>query len=75
MKAIQFTIDEALLGRLDSEPEVASDGRSAVLRRAILHYLEKRQRERIGRAYRKGYAQQPPSELSDWDEEGVWPNE
>ena len=79
MKAIQFTIEEALLERLDADPEVQEDGRSAVLRRAIKAYLKNRRQQQIARAYREGYGNTPadelPSELQGWTDEGVWPNE
>ena len=41
MKAMQMTIDEQLLARLDADDEVRRDGRSAVIRRAIDAYLRR----------------------------------
>ncbi len=42
MKSIGVTIDETLLERLDEQPEVREQGRSAVLRRAVADYLAAR---------------------------------
>jgi metal-responsive CopG/Arc/MetJ family transcriptional regulator len=77
MKAIQITVDEALLARLDADPEVERSGRSAVIRRAVDAYLRRRRTHQIDEAYRKGYRK--PSglgpEWKGWTEEGVWPEE
>ena len=76
MKAIQVTIEERLLKRLDADDEVKRDGRSAVLRRAVTEYLRKKRRGAIADAYRRGYGV-PPSEsdLTGWSDEGIWPEE
>lgn len=58
MKAIQITVDEELLVRLDADPEVRELGRSAVVRRAVDAYLRQRRRREIGEAYRKAYGSQ-----------------
>jgi len=47
MKAIQVTLDDDLLARLDRDEEVQRDGRSAVLRRAAELYLRKRRASAI----------------------------
>lgn len=75
MKAIQITVDEALLLRMDADPEVKALGRSAVCRRTIDAYLRNRRKRDIADAYRRAYG---PSrgvdpEWSGWPEEGVWP--
>lgn len=75
MKAIQITIDESLLARLDDDPEVKRDGRSAVLRRAAAEYLRRRRDRAIAEAYRGGYSKAPADELADWAREGSWPDE
>jgi metal-responsive CopG/Arc/MetJ family transcriptional regulator len=66
MRAIQVMMDEALLQRLDSDPEVGRRGRSAVLREAVAEYLRRRDEARLAEAYRRAYTEQPPDEFSDW---------
>ena len=77
MKAVQITLDEELLAKLDTDPEVRRDGRSAVLRRAAREYLARRQREVIARQYQEAYAapDAPGDELDGWEDEGEWPGE
>jgi metal-responsive CopG/Arc/MetJ family transcriptional regulator len=47
MKAIQVTLDEEFLAKLDADEEVRCDGRSAVLRRAAEQYLRRRRHRAI----------------------------
>jgi len=75
MKAIQITVDERLLARLDRDPEVKRSGRSAVFRRLVEDYLRQRRRAEIAAAYKKGYTRFPPDEFKGWADEGVWPEE
>ena len=53
------------------------EGRSAVLRRAVAEYLEKRRRLEIRERYREAYGdgQGLGVEYSGWEGEGVWPDE
>lgn len=75
MKAIQITLDEDLLARLDADEEVRRVGRSAVLRRAAAEYLRKRRKRAIADQYARAYAGNPGLglEYSGWEEEGGWP--
>jgi metal-responsive CopG/Arc/MetJ family transcriptional regulator len=75
MKAIQITLDEELLERLDGDEEVRRDGRSAVLRRAAELYLRQRRDDAIAAAYRRGYAEAGGigPEFDGWSSEGSWP--
>jgi len=74
MKAIQVTLDEALLARLDADAEVRRDGRSAVLRRAADEYLRRRRKRAIAEQYTKAYRGGALSdEFSGWEQEGTWP--
>ena len=76
MKAIQITVDEDLLARLDADPEVEASGRSAVVRRAVDAYLRQRRRRGIADAYRRAYGPtgRGPSDLDGWADEGAWPD-
>ena len=74
MKAVQVLFDEPLLAKLDADPEVRKDGRSAVLRRAAAEYLRRRRARATADAYRKAYGSRGPGdELENWSGEGVWP--
>jgi predicted transcriptional regulator len=77
MKAIQVTLDEELLARLDATAEARRDGRSAVLRRAAAEYLARQERLRVAEAYRAAYGGTAAldEELGGWAEEGAWPDE
>lgn len=75
MKAIQVTLDDALLARLDADEEVRRDGRSAVLRRAADEYLRRRRKRAIADQYAKAYSarQGLGTEFSGWEDQGSWP--
>ena len=75
MKAIQITMDEALLARLDADDEVRRDGRSAVIRRAADEYLRRRRRRAIANQYARAYGAGGSlgEEFSGWEDEGSWP--
>lgn len=77
MKAIQITLDEALLERLDAHPTVKEQGRSAVLREAAAAYLARKDAEDIAHRYRAGYgdAAGVDAELEGWTDEGAWPED
>ncbi len=75
MKAIQITMDDALLADLDADEEVRRDGRSAVLRRAATQYLQRKHRAAIAAAYRRGYGSGTGSEFEGWADESAWPDE
>ena len=75
MKAIQITLDDELLARLDADEEVRRDGRSAVLRRAANEYLRRRRKRSIADSYARAYggARGIDDEFRDWENEGAWP--
>ena len=77
MKAVQVMFDEELLERLDADSEVQSEGRSAVLRRAALAYLERRRRREIAEQYRRAYSDGEGlgEEFEGWENQGEWPPE
>ena len=75
MKAIQISMDDGLLARLDADEEVRRDGRSAVLRRAVDLYLRQRRSEAIRGAYEHAYRSGAGlgREFAGWEGEGSWP--
>ena len=75
MRAIQVTLDEALLARLDADEEVRRDGRSAVLRRAADEYLRRRRKRSVAEQYARAYGARAHlgEEFSGWEDEGTWP--
>jgi metal-responsive CopG/Arc/MetJ family transcriptional regulator len=77
MKAVQFTIDEELLRRIDRDPEVKRVGRSAFLRQAVREYLSRRRDREIRAAYRRGYGQKPvgSNEFGPLMEGQAWPED
>lgn len=76
MKAIQVMMDEGLLEELDATEEVAREGRSAVLRRAIEDWLRRRRRLVIRERYEAAYRGDAGlgEEYAGWAEEGTWPD-
>ena len=75
MKAIQITVDDGLLARLDADPEVKRAGRSAVFRRAVEEYLRRRRKRDVAGAYERAYKAGSGlgAEWTGWEEEGAWP--
>jgi metal-responsive CopG/Arc/MetJ family transcriptional regulator len=75
MKAIQVTLDDALLARLDADEEVRRDGRSAVIRRAADEYLRRRRKRAIAEQYTAGYGSSTGlgREFRGWEDEAAWP--
>ncbi len=75
MKAIQITMDEQLLERLDNYPDAGRRGRSEIIREAVADYLAKKEAEGIDQALRRAYGPgSPPDELEGWAGELVWPD-
>lgn len=74
MKAIQITVDENLLAELDESDEVKRDGRSAVMRRAVAEYLERRRRRAISDGYLRAYGENGGlgEEFAGWETQGEW---
>jgi predicted transcriptional regulator len=72
MKAVQITMDEALLAQLDENEEVKRRGRSAVIRAAVEAWLKQRREEKIVEEYRRAYADSGGlgAEWDGWEEQG-----
>ncbi len=77
MKPIQIMMDPDLLESLDATEEVRREGRSAVLRRAVAHYLKEIRRTEIRERYRRAYGESPGlgDGFDGWTEQGAWPEE
>ena len=77
MKAIQITIDEHLLRRLDADAEVQELGRSAVFRRAVERYLRLKRAAGIDESYARAYQGREGLDKAweGWSDEGVWPED
>jgi metal-responsive CopG/Arc/MetJ family transcriptional regulator len=77
MKPIQIMVDPELLSDLDATEEVRREGRSAVFRRAISEYLERRRRQQIRDQYRRAYGTGAAlgNDFEGWEEQGSWPDE
>ena len=75
MKPVQISFDEDLLEELDRSEEVKREGRSAVLRRAVKEYLERRRRRSITDRYRRAYGADRGlgEEYEGWEDQGEWP--
>jgi len=78
MKTIQITMDEKLLLKLDAQQETRRIGRSAVLRQAVLEYLDRGHRNSIAAGYQRAYSDKSGSlgdEFKGWEDVGQWPPE
>jgi metal-responsive CopG/Arc/MetJ family transcriptional regulator len=75
-RPIQISIDEALLERIDRDPEVAEGGRSAFLRAAATYYLAAKERREIDRAIRSAYGDEADAmieEVAEFMDVQEWP--
>ena len=75
MKAIQLTLDEELLERLDRLSSYQKRSRSAVLSQAVVEYLRSHEPAPITTRYQAGYdgALSIDEELDGWASEGAFP--
>jgi metal-responsive CopG/Arc/MetJ family transcriptional regulator len=77
-KAVQVSIDEDLLRRVDADPEARERGRSAFVRSAIECYLRARRRrdvdEAISTAY-GGHADAMLDEVKGLLDSQAWPDD
>ena len=75
MKPIQIMMDDDLLKELDKDEAVLRFGRSAVFRRIVSEYLNRRKKMEISNAYKKAYSDGKAldDEFAGWEDEGVWP--
>jgi metal-responsive CopG/Arc/MetJ family transcriptional regulator len=81
-RSVQISLDEELLREIDRRPETKRDGRSAVIKRALRLYLDRKQRESIDESYARAYARsdkasksQRPNEFDEMLAGQAWPDE
>jgi len=75
-RPVQISLDEALLQRIDADPQTKAKGRSAFIREAILRHLRAREREAVDEAIMRAYdgeADAMLSEIEDLMQSQVWP--
>jgi metal-responsive CopG/Arc/MetJ family transcriptional regulator len=75
MKTIQMTLDEPLLEKVDAVVDKLRTSRSAFAREALQAALDQLVTLEQEERHRQGYLRTPakPEELSDWEDEQVWP--
>jgi metal-responsive CopG/Arc/MetJ family transcriptional regulator len=54
-RPVQISLDEDLLRRIDAQPEARREGRSALIRSALLLYLRAKEKQNIDEAITKAY--------------------
>ena len=64
-RAVQISIDEALLRRIDADPETRRQGRSAFVRAAAELYLQAKRRQATDSALRRAYSGQADEMLGE----------
>ena len=77
-KAVQISIDEELLRRVDAQPETRECGRSAFVRSAIESYLRARKRREIDQAISSAFGTQAEAMLDEVDgllDAQAWPDD
>ena len=67
-KAVQISMDRALLSRIDRDPKTKKEGRSAFIRDAVLLYLEARRRRDVDARIRAAYSGSERDLLTDVEE-------
>ena len=74
MKTIQMTIDEPLLGKVDTAIQTLNMTRSAFIRQALEMALRHYKILELEKKHAEGYTQNPgkPGEFDIWEEEQAW---
>jgi metal-responsive CopG/Arc/MetJ family transcriptional regulator len=67
-RAVQISLDEPLLRRIDADPQARKIGRSAFIRSAVLVYLEAKRRRSTDEAIRRAYSGKADDLLADVEE-------
>jgi metal-responsive CopG/Arc/MetJ family transcriptional regulator len=77
-RPVQISIDAELLRRIDRDPEVRRNGRSAFIRSAVEFYLRARERRAVDAAIQRAYAGKSDAmklEIESLIEGQEWPDE
>lgn len=77
-RPVQISIDNELLGRIDSDPEAQDKGRSAFIRSAVRLYLEAKERREIEARLADAYAGEADALLEEIEalmDRQSWPAE
>ena len=77
-RAVQISIDEALLRRIDKDKESREKGRSEFIRSAVRAYLKAKQRRAVDDRIRAAYAgcsDAMERDVRDLMEAQAWPDE
>ncbi len=64
-RAVQISFDPELLERIDADPEVRREGRSAFVQTAVRSYLESRDKEELDTRIAKAYAGEADALLAE----------
>jgi metal-responsive CopG/Arc/MetJ family transcriptional regulator len=74
MKTIQMTIDETLLTAVDKLIADLNTTRSAFIREALIHALQRYRIIQLEHKHAEGYARYPvePGEFDAWESEQAW---
>ena len=75
-RSVQISLPEDLLARLDETAEARAGGRSAVIRKALVSYLDQARRRKTDDAYERAYrgkADRLLEELGDIMDGQRWP--
>lgn len=76
-RSVQISLDEDLLAEIDRRPETSSQGRSALIRRALRLYLDLQRRRETDLAYARAYgdaSQEVFDEFADLMDAQEWPD-
>jgi metal-responsive CopG/Arc/MetJ family transcriptional regulator len=63
-RSVQISLDEKLLARIDKQPAVRKQGRSAFIRAALEAYLAAGRAQTIDEAYDRAYGRKGASEIA-----------
>lgn len=77
MRAVQMTLDDDLLRKVDLAVRRLRTTRSDFARKALRAALDRAATEELERRHRRGYLRHPPrpEEFAGWEAEQVWGDE
>jgi len=77
-KAVQISLEQDLLHRIDDDPETREKGRSAFIRTAVELYLRAKDRQKVDEAIARaygGHAEAMLGEITDLVAAQAWPKD